>query len=295
MNASDLALGIDIGGTQIKYVLIDQGGTVSKSAQVPTVDDADSLASTVTNIIEESSQLFSAIGISAPGIAASDNRSIAWMRGRLQSVEGLNWALLLDRDIWTLNDAHAAAVAESWIGAAQGKQHVLVLTLGTGVGGGIIVDGQLLQGATGRAGHLGHITLNSTGSADIVGMPGSLEDAIGNHSISARSGGRFDSTFNLLKAVAAGDKHATECWKNSLDGLAVGIASLINCFDPEVVVLGGGISESGSVLFDTLKESLDLCEWRPCGNGVPIVPATLGQWAGAIGVARFAAIKAKEM
>lgn len=294
MTTSHLALGIDIGGTQVKYVFIEPDQNLVCSSQVPTVDNVESLLSIVTQIIRESPRPLCSIGISAPGIAAIDNRSVAWMRGRLQAVEGLNWSLQLDRDVWVLNDAHAAALAESWNGAAQGKKQVLVLTLGTGVGGGVIVDGKLLQGASGRAGHLGHITLNFHGLPDIVGMPGSLEDAIGNHNVLARSGRRFSSTFELLEAVAAGDEFAIQCWRESIEGLAVGIASLINCFDPEVVVLGGGIAECGSVLFDTLRESLDNCEWRPFGNGVPIIPAKLGQWAGAIGAARYAANRTEE-
>ena len=193
-----------------------------------------------------------------------------------------------------LNDAHAATVGESWIGAARGVQNAILLTLGTGVGGGVIVDGKLLQGATGRAGHLGHITLDMHGPPDIVGMPGSLEDCIGNHNVSARSGGSFHSTFELLEALAAGDRAATECWRRSVRGLAVGIASLINAFDPEVVVLGGGIAECGPVLFDPLQEFLDEVEWRPTGEGVRIVAATLGEMAGAIGAARFAALKSAE-
>jgi glucokinase len=113
--------------------------------------------------------------------------------------------------------------------------------------------------------------------------------------VSARTGRRFSSTRELIDAVTSGDERASQCWHQSVDRLAVGIASLINCFDPEVVVLGGGISECGSVLFDTLEKSLAKCEWRPFGSGVPVVPAELGQWAGAIGAARYAAIKTEEL
>jgi glucokinase len=172
---------------------------------------------------------------------------------------------------------------------------VLVLTLGTGVGGGVILDGQLFQGPTGRAGHLGHITLNQDALPDIVGMPGSLEDCIGNHNLHERSNSRFRSTAELLAAMTTGDDLARECWRKSVRGLAVGIASLINCFDPELVVLGGGISLCQAPLFDLLGQFLDEVEWRPQGTGVPIVPAQLGELAGAIGVARFAALKLAEM
>jgi glucokinase len=169
-----------------------------------------------------------------------------------------------------------------------------VLTLGTGVGGGVIIDGSLLQGATGRAGHLGHVTLDKDGPPDIVGMPGSLEDCIGNHSLDARSGSRFRDTGEMVQAAAAGDVEAAECWRRSVRGLAVGIASLVNAFDPEIIVLGGGISECGPSLFDLLQKYLDEVEWRPTGERVPVVAAKLGELAGAIGAARFAAVRSVE-
>ena len=84
------------------------------------------------------------------------------------------------------------------------------------------------------------------GPPDIVGMPGSLEDCIGNHTLLVRSGGRFRDTAELVKAAAAGDAAAAECWRRSVRGLAVGIATLVNAFDPEIVVLGGGIAECGT-------------------------------------------------
>jgi glucokinase len=212
----------------------------------------------------------------------------------MQSVEGLDWHRRLGRETWVLNDAHAAAVAEAWIGAARGVSHAVLLTLGTGVGGGVILDGRLFPGATGRAGHLGHITLNCDGAPDIVGMPGSLEDCIGNHNIGHRSNGRFPSTAELVQAVKRGDDRANDCWRRSVRGLAVGIASLINAFDPEVVVIGGGISECGAILFEPLRSFMEEVEWRPANKGVPVVAARLGELAGAIGAARFAALRSAE-
>jgi glucokinase len=246
------------------------------------------LVDTVGMLVEKLHAADSPIGISAPGLAARDNRSIAWMRGRMQAVEGLDWSTQLDRDVWVLNDAHAATLAEVWIGAARNAQNAIMLTLGTGVGGGVIVDGKLLQGAIGRAGHLGHITLDANGPADIVGTPSSLEDCIGNHNLRQRTGGRFSSSAELIRAVEQGDAAAISAWHASVRGLAVGIASLINAFDPEVVILGGGIAECGDALFVPLRQILEEFEWRPTGEGVPVIAAALGDMAGAIGAARFA-------
>ena len=287
-------IGIDIGGTRIKAVCVQADGTLVAQRIVPSVNDVPGLIKVVSELLLSLGKGETPLGISAPGIATLDNRSIAWMRGRMQAVEGLKWCDQLNSDVWVLNDAHAASLAEAWIGSACGRSNVLVLTLGTGVGGGVILNGELFQGASGRAGHLGHITLDQNAPPDIVGMPGSLEDCIGNHNLHERSGARFHSTAELLAAMAAGDKLARECWEKSVRGLAVGIASLVNCFDPELVVLGGGISVCQAPLFDLLREYLDQFEWRPQGIGVPIVPAQLGELAGAIGAARFAALKFAE-
>jgi glucokinase len=289
-----ISVGIDIGGTRIKAVAVSPEGRILARRTEPTVDDVDALIEKVGASIQELAGADTTIGISAPGIAARNNRSIAWMRGRMEAVEGLDWQRRLNRNTWLLNDAHAAAMAEAWVGAARGVSHAVVLTLGTGVGGGVIVDGRLLQGATGRAGHLGHTTLDMDGLPDIVGMPGSLEDCIGNHNLSERCGGRFRDTKMLVSAAETGDAEAAKCWRHSVRGLAVAIASFVNAFDPEIVVVGGGISECGSPLFDLLRDDLNQVEWRPTGARVSVVAAQLGELAGAIGAARFAALQGLE-
>jgi glucokinase len=294
MCESPHALGIDIGGTRIKAVAVRPNGEVVDERIEVSANCVETLTESIGRLIQELTTDRTPVGISTPGLASRDNRSIAWMRGRMEAVEGLDWRQRLGRDIRVLNDGHAAAIGENWIGAARGAMNAILLTLGTGVGGGVILDGRLLQGATGRAGHLGHITLDASGKEDIVGIPGSLEDCIGNHNLAARSGGRFRDTAELVKAAATGETAATECWQRSVRGLAVGIASLINAFDPEVVVLGGGIAECGPVLFNPLHEYLNQFEWRPTGKPVRVVAAKLGELAGAIGAARFAALHSAE-
>jgi glucokinase len=294
MNDSSISVGIDIGGTRIKAVALQADGSRVDELIESSVDDVPGLVKLVREILNRIDQHEGSVGISSPGIAAADNRSISWMRGRMESLEGLRWCEALGRDVWVLNDAHAATLGESWQGAARGYRNALLLTLGTGVGGGVIINGELFQGSTGRAGHLGHITLDQFGIPDIVGMPGSLEDCIGNHNLFERSSGRFSSTAELLAAVRKGDSYATECWDQSVHGLAIGIASLVNCFDPEIVVLGGGISVCREALFNLLRQKLNEVEWRPTGSGVPIVEAKLGEFAGAVGAARFAALKNME-
>jgi glucokinase len=226
-----------------------------------------------------------AIGVAAPGLPSRDERRIASMPGRLAGLEGLDWQEFLEfgKPVRVLNDAHAALLGEVWLGAARSMRDVVLLTLGTGVGGAVLSDGRLLRGHLGRAGHLGHISIHADGPPDIVNTPGSLEDAVGNHSLNARSGGRFQSTADLVAAVKAGDAHAAEIWRKTIRDLAAGITSLINVLDPEAVVVGGGIAEAGDDLFLPLRAEFDRVEWRPTGVRVPVLRATLGDWAGACG------------
>jgi glucokinase len=227
-----------------------------------------------------------AIGVAAPGVARADGTCIRWMRGRLAEVQGLNWGEFLGRDsVPMLNDAQAALLGETWLGAVRGARNVMLLTLGTGVGGAAIVDGRLLRGHLGRAGHLGHICLDLEGERDIVKTPGSLESMIGNYSIGKRSGGRFETTHALVAAYGKGDADAVAVWERSLDALACGIASLVNVLDPEVVIIGGGIAVAGEALFGPLELRLREVEWSLEGEHVKIVPASLGEFAGAIGAA----------
>jgi glucokinase len=116
-------------------------------------------------------------------------------------------------------------------------------------------------------------------------MPGSLENAIGNHTVLRRSNGRFRSSTELVAAHIGGDAVASEIWLKSVKTLARAVASFINIADPELVIIGGGIAEAGPALFEPLETYLSKMEWRPGGYRARIVPAALGSWAGAYGAA----------
>ena len=163
--------------------------------------------------------------------------------------------------------------------------NVILLTLGTGVGGAAMVDGHLLRGRIGRAGHLGHISLDPDGALDIANTPGSLEDAIGDCTVALRSGQRWATTAELVKSYKEGDRHAADVWLKSVKALAAAIASLVNVLDPEVVILGGGIVNAGDALLGPLTEWFDRFEWRPTDCRARIVTAQLGEMAGAWGAA----------
>src|SRR5258706_6666131 len=157
-----------------------------------------------------------------------------------------------------------------------------------------MVDGRLLRGHLGRAGHLGHICLDIDGERDIANTPGSLETMIGNYTVESRSGGRFGTTHELVDAYRRGDTQARRLWEIALDALACGIVSLINILDPEIAIIGGGIAVAGDALFKPLEKKVREIEWTLEGEHVRIVPATLGEFAGAIGAARNAMQGASE-
>jgi glucokinase len=136
------------------------------------------------------------------------------------------------------------------------------------------------------------MVINDESDCDVTGMPGSLEDCIGNCTIEKRSGGKFNSTHDLLFAYNNGDAFAKGVWLKSVRKLAIGLASITNILSPEIIVLGGGISEAGHILFDPLREYLSEFEWRTGGNKVEIVKAVYGDMAGTIGAASFAMNKA---
>jgi glucokinase len=312
------AIGIDLGGTDVKVIAADENGEILERhstlswgvlppafkapqprAGVPELETVwqKSIRRTVAQYEQKQGTAAAAIGVAAPGLVAPDGRSIAILPGRLEGLVGLDWTAFLQREemVPVLNDAQAALVGEAWRGAAASFRHVILLTLGTGVGGAIMADGKLLRGAIGRAGHFGHVSISESPETSIAGTPGALELAIGNCTIIERGGFslahgglNYPSTLALIKAHRAGDARATEIWSISVRALGRALVGFINILDPEAIIIGGGIARAADDLFRLLAEELDKFEWRPGGHRVQILPAALGEWAGALGAAKAA-------
>jgi len=286
-------IGIDLGGTRIKAVAIDANGNVLHENYQPTNDGDDKVwKNAVANAVKELQAILKIkklnIGLSAPGLPNENNTAIACMPGRMQGIENFIWTDFLHHPTYVLNDGVAAIIGEVKLGAAKNRKNVAMLTLGTGVGGAIFIDGKPYQGAFNKAGHIGHMVIDHEGDCDVTGMPGSLEECIGNYSVEKRSKGKFTSTHEMLEAYRQGDPVAKEVWLKSVRQLAAGIASVANILSPEMIVLGGGITQAGEILFEPLTQYMNEFEWRPTGKGVAIVKAVLGDMAGAIGAACFA-------
>ncbi len=293
-------IGIDLGGTNIKAIAVNDSGTLIKEFSCPTRDgefDADTntpqFAIEIRQLIatiekEQGSAL--GVGISAPGLATRDARSIYFIPGKMQGLENFDWVDFLGRStpvvVW--NDAHAALMGEAWVGAAQGKLDVVMFTIGTGIGGAIMCDGRLIKGNIGRAGHLGHICIDSTFPKDDWRIPGSLENSISEVYIKNLNHPDFKTTKELVDGAKAGQAAATALWTESVRKFALGIASTINAIDPELVIIGGGGAKAGEVLLTPLRGFLDQYEMRPQGLQVEVALAQLDSNAGAYGVAKAA-------
>ncbi len=294
-----LAAGIDLGGTRIKAVAhdLDKEEEIERtilSTQDGVFFDEDPVwANAIRDLLadweDRCEAKLSAIGIASPGLPSKDESGIAFMPGRLIGIEGLDWKKFLNASarVRVMNDAQANLLGEVRQGAAEGKDDVVLLTIGTGVGGAAICDGRLLRGHIGRAGHFGHISLDPFGKPDVCQTPGSLEDAIGDCTVETRSGGRFTRTKELVDAHLDGDLKARSIWLRSVRYLAAGIVSLVNSIDPEVVLLAGGIANAGDALLEPLRNYLDEMEWSPANHRIDLRIATLGEWAGAFGALHY--------
>lgn len=292
MKKTKQAIGIDLGGTRVKAVLIDENGRVLVEKIVATEDKDGQWKNSVKTVLNLISNDLDhkdfVVGLSAPGIPNQNNSCIQFMPDRLLGIENFNWSEFLDVPVHVVNDAIAALAAEARFGAAKNSKDAVMITIGTGVGGALLINGKIHQGAFQKAGHIGHMSVNESGDPDICGMPGSLEEAIGNYSIVKRSNGLFNSTAQLIAAMEMNDQNAKIIWLKSVRSLAIAIASIGNILSPEKIILGGGITKAGILLTNPLKEFLSSFEWKAGGKGMEIEIAHFGEHAGAIGAAAFA-------
>ena len=288
------AIGIDLGGTNVKGVLMNESGQILIQHFISTEDDSEgkwkvNVLEMVKYLKDASKESIDIIGLSAPGLACETNKCIAHLPNRLFGLENFVWQEYFQTNTFVLNDAHAALMAETKYGAIKGFKNAILLTLGTGVGGGILINGELYQGLNQMAGHLGHVSLNTSNEEiSILGIPGSLEYALGNYSIGKRSMGKFNSTNELIIAYKQNDSFAKWLWLDSIRKLSISLASLINIFSPEIIVLSGGITLAEEVLFDPLFDFVEMYEFRPKGKKTIIKKAHFNNLSGAVGAAAFA-------
>jgi glucokinase len=285
-------IGIDLGGSAIKLGRFDQAGNCLQSLTVPTPQPAHPeavLASMIGAIAQlDPDQQSMAIGVGTPGPTDAAGRiaRVAINLSGWQDVPLADWLeAKTGRPTILANDANCAGLGEYWLGAGRSCQHLIMLTLGTGVGGAVILDGKLFVGHDGTAAELGLITLNPDGPVCNSGNRGSLEQHVSVQAIRRVTGLEPDE---LGRRAQAGDREAIAFWQQYGRDLGAGLASLIYILTPETIILGGGISASARFFLPTVMTELEQRVLPSSRSGLQVVTAALGNQAGIVGAAKLA-------
>lgn len=310
------ALGVDIGGTKVLGVVLSDRGEVVGEVRLPTPLGPDHVMDTVVEIVRQLDAQTSPpaelpIGVGAPGLVTRAGSVLFAPNlpgvAKLPLAERLHERFGGRRRVVAENDASCAGWGEVVQGAARGSTDALVVTLGTGIGGGIIADGRLLLGAQGFAGEVGHMVVDPHGPLCPCGRNGCWEryasgSGLGRLARESAHAGRSARLLELAggdpeavrgehvtRAAQEGDSGALEVMERFAWWLAAGLANLANIFDPQIIVIAGGLVLAGEVLMEpTRRQFLSLVEAGSTRPGIRIVPATLGERAGAIGAAALA-------
>lgn len=308
-------VGIDLGGTQIRACLADMRGNILYQARQPTLA-REGLQSVLDRMEQEVAQVLRdikhndvlGIGIASPGpldprtgVVIAPPNLPGWDNVPLRDIISQKFAL----PVFVNNDANLAALAEYRFGAGQGALDMVYLTISTGIGGGIICGGQLLLGAHGLAGEPGHTTVDPAGPRCNCGNVGCLEcisagPAIARHAAGLIRQGQGSSLSEVLdsgteltaemvgKAAQEGDQVALQAVERAAHYLGIGVLNLIHIFDPDIVILGGGVSKLGSLLFEPVRAWVCEHAMTPVQRQTPIVPAALGDEVGLLGAVAWA-------
>ena len=305
-------LGIDLGGTNIKGAVVNEAGEIVREASRPTDVDKgpDAIADGIATVIRELEQgeKFAGVGLGCPGTVDDESGEVVCafnlglihydLRSAIKQRTGY--------EIRLGNDANVAALAEASVGVGKGAHSVVVITLGTGVGGGVVLEGRMLVGWTGAASELGHMVIAEDGAACTCGRKGCFEayasatalirmtkEAMGAHPESAmheiaRESGIDGRTAFLAKE--RGDAAGTEVVRTYVKYLAAGVTNVVNIFFPEVVAFSGGVANQGEALLVPLREEVSRQEFggRYVKRHARLVNCTLGYQSGVIGAALLA-------
>ena len=290
-------LGIDVGGTNSKLAVLEVEGdhrSLLATATIPTGtgdpgEVVGRLGAAGARLVAGHGPV-AAAGAGVPGLFDETSGRIVLLPNLPAAWTGRPFrdplAGLLGVPVALINDARAFTLAESRMGAAAGCPTVVCVTLGTGVGGGVVVDGRLRFGPSGRAGELGHQVIEVDGPPCGCGNRGCVE-AFAAGAALCRLGGR-DTPEAVFRAAAAGDQRAGAAVRATVGRLAVGIANLVTVLWPERVVVGGGVAAAGDQLFGPLRAAVAAAAPLVDPTSYEIVPAALGPAAGAIGAALWA-------
>jgi glucokinase len=289
-----LAGAVDIGGTRTKLGLVaDHGGIVWREA-VPTPSRGkpealvDAIVAKLRPVLEKANTLEN-IGVSVAGFVDREHETM-WANANLPLLVGypLRRELTerLDRDCRLEVDSNAAVVAEYRYGAGKEAKRLLGVTVGTGLGGGVIIDGNLLRHTGECAGDLGHIVLDPNGRRCTCGSRGCLEALVCSAALSERAGGV--AVRDVMRAALSGNATAIAAVGETATWLGIGLASLAPLFHPDTIVVGGGVAAAGDLLLEPVRKSFREHAGDDFRDRVRIAGSTLGGWEGMIGAASLA-------
>jgi len=311
-------LAIDLGGTKVFTAIISNKGQVMAREYHLTLADEEP-QSVINRILSAIGHLLNQRNINLPqlyGISIAAAGAIDFDKGLVTSSPHLpGWHDVPLRDIvkekykvntFLINDASAAALGEHHFGAGQGVNNLILLTLGTGIGGGIIINGRLYSGASGSAGEIGHITIDVNGPRCSCGNTGCLEALVSGTAVAKEAikcirqgersslteivGGKIENITAEKVSLAAqgGDSLASEVILKAATYLGVGLVNLVNIFNPEMIIIGGGMAKMGELLLNPARQVVRERAFQLPAQAVQIVPAQLGDGAGVLGAAVFA-------
>ena len=306
-------LGIDIGGTAVKFGFVNGEGVMVSEVSEYSVKFDNYETPIIETVVKSAREFMSknnkkffdinGIGVSATGGINSKLGIVEGSAGHIKNWEGTNIKKRLEAEFGmntaVLNDANAAALGEMWKGAAKGRENVVVMTIGTGVGGGIIVDSKILLGSKGFAGEIGHIPVNvdgeecscgNTGCIEHYGSTSALVRNIKNAVISGEIIGINEDEIDgrlIFKQVAAGNKVVIKYVDEWINYISAALVGLVHIFNPEMVILGGGVSKQKEFFVDKVRDKVLHSVMDNFAQSLSIEAAELGNNAGIIGAVKF--------
>jgi glucokinase len=282
-------LGIDLGGTSAKIVLVNSQHKIVSDATVATngFPDAKKLAKKIADVC----RLFAEKNnVSRVGVGVAGD--VDFERGVIRISPNLGWKNVplkklleshLKLPVSVDNDAKAAAWGLYKTQIPEEIKHAIVVTLGTGVGGGIIVNGAIHRGATNTAGEIGHMIIHKDGPLCNCGMHGCLETYVGGPHLIKKAGPKYPSVLALAQAANAGDRRAQSIWSDAGRALGLAFGDLIYILNPQMIVLTGGISQAGDLLLKPIWKTLNQRTFKTPLAAVKIIVADKAPHIGAIG------------
>ena len=298
MTTERVYVGVDVGGTKVLALALGESGDASVlgDARIPTPENSDALIDVICDAANTAARAAGAplagMAVGVPGLVDADGvmRFAANLPGMTELPLRKIFSERLGVPVIVDNDANVAAWGERCAGAGNNADDLLMVTIGTGIGGGIVLGGQLYRGAHGMAGEIGHTVVELDGVPCQCGQRGCWEKYASGTALNriARDAG-FDSSEMVVARAGENDETALEVMNTFTRWMAIGLAGLVNILDPSVVVMGGGLIEAGDLLLKPLRDWMGkLIEGSEHRPSVEVLPATLGERAGAIGAGLLA-------